>query len=591
MYLSPLISRFAQTLKNAATVLVLFVGFPLIGATETETAPGIVDLPKFEVTERRILPPLERWHYLSIPGYEILSNASSGITTRFVKDFYLLQQVARILVPQAKATRSLPTYIVLCAKGQALTYFMPDDPDSAFAQTGSLFVADSERTAIVINFSPSSFRLGVDEFSLDDEWDSPLASSLAANDPFRFFYREYFRSLVRDSMGANTPRWLEEGMTRLFSDVEFSTQHVKFAHLDNSPGFGFRAPDIPSVGVNSAIDTSPRRAAPSGRALMPSGEFFVIDRTSVLIGTELATYLDQTYLFTHMCLYGRNQRYQDAYFKLALRAQQGPITEEVFREYFKMSFADLGVEMRGYSNFTDYKEQNLKLKEQDRLAEAPPFTLRDATDAESGRIAGEVLRLSGHQDASLNWLIAPYIRGDRSPDLLAALGLAELSAAHTARARKFLEAAVAEKTTRTRAYLELGKLRFDEVRAKAATEKRAIDRAEIEFVTRPLDAALTHPPSMVEVYDTLARVWIESPVAPTAQQYAVLLDGARRYPRNFTLIHNAAAVGVKHAYVKECRPLVAHGLKFSPANARDAFKRLEAALPPEAASIQPAVTR
>ena len=58
-------------------------------------------------------------------------------------------------------------------------------------------------------------------------------------------------------------------------------------------------------------------------------------------------------------------------------------------------------------------------------------------------------------EASHLHLIAPYLRGSRDPQLLAALGLEERAAGHDERARQFLEAAVAAKTTRARAYLDL----------------------------------------------------------------------------------------------------------------------------------------
>ena len=62
--------------------------------------------------------------------------------------------------------------------------------------------------------------------------------------------------------------------------------------------------------------------------------------------------------------------------------------------------------------------------------------------------------------------IAPYVRGERDPRLLAALGLDEKLAGHDERARKFLEAAAAGIAVRARAWLELARLRFDDAKAK-----------------------------------------------------------------------------------------------------------------------------
>jgi hypothetical protein len=373
------------------------------------------------------------------------------------------------------------------------------------------------------------------------------------------------------------------------------------------PGFGFsRGGDVSGFGASNfgggrgSFDGMPTfsetgRAGPYngsvGRALIPLDKFFAVDRNTPP-SEDLGDYANQAYLFTHMCLYGVGQRYQQAYYKLALRAQQGPITEEIFRECFNKSYRAIGIEMRGYTTFTDYRQQNFNAKKGSRLAEAPPFTLRQATDAESGRIAGEVLRLAGHEAGALNRLIAPYIRGDRTPDLLAALGLAELSANNTARARKFLEAAAVAKTTRPRAYLELSKLRLNEAKAKAASENRPLTDKETAFVLEPLQVGLTYPPAMADLYDNLARIWIESPTTISPQQYQVLLTGAYRNPRNISLVYNVAAAGVTHGYVKECRPLVAYGLKVSPTpKAREAFTQLASALPPENPNAAPTLVR
>lgn len=48
----------------------------------------IIELPKFEVTDSRVLPAPEKWRYAAIPGFEVLSSISVRATTRFVKDFF-----------------------------------------------------------------------------------------------------------------------------------------------------------------------------------------------------------------------------------------------------------------------------------------------------------------------------------------------------------------------------------------------------------------------------------------------------------------------------------------------------------------------
>jgi hypothetical protein len=67
----------------------------------------IVELPKFEVTDSRLLPPPEKWLYAEIPGFEILSSLSKRATQRFVHDFLLLQEAMNVIMPGLCATLRL----------------------------------------------------------------------------------------------------------------------------------------------------------------------------------------------------------------------------------------------------------------------------------------------------------------------------------------------------------------------------------------------------------------------------------------------------------------------------------------------------
>src|SRR5258708_17918362 len=101
----------------------------------------------------------------------------------------------------------------------------------------------------------------------------------------------------------------------------------------------------------------------------------------------------------------------------------------------------MGLELRGYVGFTNYTATQYKAKKGQELPEPPAVELHAASDADVGRIKGEVLRLGSHGEAAHNALIAPYIRGERDPRLLASLALDEHAARHDERATQFLEAA------------------------------------------------------------------------------------------------------------------------------------------------------
>ncbi|MEY2878153.1 MAG: hypothetical protein RLZZ15_533, partial [Verrucomicrobiota bacterium] len=364
----------------------------LFAAEPAPLAPGIVELPKFEVTDSRVLPPPEKWHYASIPGFEILSNTSERETKRFVNDFLLLQSAIGELMPGlSKVNVAVPTSLILCGRGNSFNRFMPADRGDDLYNTNALFFDDPERGAIVIDFALGELRLDGD--------------NVLESDPYRGFYKEYFRHLIRTQMGGKPPLWFEEGLVAMFSAIDFNKKWVTFGQI----GDGF--------GGGKDSDFTHLLAQ---HALMPLPEMF--SRTTV---TTDHYWSAQCYAFVHMCLYGRNQKFQKGFLQFLTKLGPDGPTEELFKECFKKSYKDMVLELRGYLGFTDHKYIQLTAKKGQALPDPPPFTLRAATEAESGRLVGGALRLGGHGPEAHLALIAPYIRGERDPQLLAALGLDE----------------------------------------------------------------------------------------------------------------------------------------------------------------------
>lgn len=545
----------------------------------------VVVLPKYEVKTERVLPPLEKWQYVSVPGFEILSNISRKNTERFVRDFYLLQQVARILLPAVKEQSSLPAYIVLCGYRKDFENFVPKDGRDPLDPVTSSLLGDGERNAMVVDLVSAGNR------ELSDG---------AGDGTFRRFYLQYFRSLIRRSSGGKLPYWMEEGIVQLFAATEFSNKEIKFARLDGesvsantddilgSSNSAARAPGDQGVPDKAADDNTGYMGKPGDflayfkrSGLIPLKEFFAVTR-DVPTGKRPVGYESQAYLFTHMCLYGRGQQYSNAFFQLAQQASVGAVTEEFFKKCFGMSFNSMGVEMRTYLNFTDYKAIEMTAKKQSQgLMEAPVFTTREASDAESSRIVGEVLRMGGQREAAVNRLVAPYVRGQYDADLLAALGLAELEAGHAGRARKFLDEAIKVKTTRTRAYLEIGKLRATEITAKAEAERRPLTAQEAQFIQEPLYEGLKHPPSMPALCAFLARTWLISPVLPSRAQFDELVVLGQAHYTDLGLVYRVAELGIKCDRAEISRQFTAFGIANSrDENSKARFEALSRTLPP-----------
>lgn len=530
-------------------------------AAESPVVGGpIIELPKFEVTDSRLLPPPESWHYAEIPGFEILSRISERETRRFVRDFLLLQEVIQEIMPALLRGQSpVPTALILCGgRGKGFDEFLPKDQQIERYGKNSLFFPTPERSAIVIDFA-------LDELQVDG------GSTRLEADPYRAFYAAYFRYLIRRQVGEKAPPWFEEGLVQLFAATEFDRRTITFAQI----GDGFGAEKIGDF--NRML---------SQRAIMPFGQMLAREGPR----NRSPFWAAQCYAFVHYCLYGHGQKNQAPFVRYVQRLTDEEPTEALFKECFKKSYNQFATELRGYVDFTAHKKIEFRAKKgQPGLPEPPPVALRPAADHEVGRIKGEVLRLAGHGVDAHNALIAPYVRGERDPRLLAALGLDEKQSGNDERARKFLEAAANGNVQRARAYLELGKLRLAEVRAKPAGAGARLSEAQVTHVLTPLFIARKQPPPLAEVYALIAETWDLSVVPPLQEHFAVVLEGVRLFPRDTALLLQATLLAARRGFPAEAKALAERGVKIAAGTAdQDRFQMMAAAFERDADPNAPA---
>ena len=520
----------------------------LASARAAETAPApsgiVIELPKFEVTDSRLLPPPESWHYAEIPGFEILSRISERETKRFVRDFLLLQSVINEIMPVLlRGQTPVPTALILCGgRGKGFDEFLPADQSDERYGKNSLFFATPERSAMVIDFA-------LPELQLQDD-------TRIEADPYRAFYAAYFRFLIRKQLGEKAPPWFEEGLVQLFAATEFDRRTITFAQI----GDGFGAEKIGDF--NRMLHR---------RAIMPFGQMLAREGPR----NRSTFWSAQCYAFVHYCLYGWGQKNQAPFLRYVQRVSDEEPTEQVFKECFKKSYKEFATELRGYVDFTAHKKIEFRAKKGQELPEPPAVALRPAADHEVGRIKGEVLRLAGHGVAARNALIAPYVRGERDARLLAALGLDEKQSGHDERARKFLEAAAAARVQRARAYLELGRLRLEAARANP---NGRLNEAQVTQVLTPLFTARQQPPPLAEVYGLIAETWSLSETPPLAEHLGVVVEGVRLFPRDTALLMQATLLAAKRGFPAEARALAERGVKIAtePAD-QDRFRMIAAA--------------
>jgi hypothetical protein len=602
--MKPLVAFVALTLA--------WSGLALRAQDKPVSGEPAVELPKFVVTDNRELPPPESWRYGTMSGFEVLSNASVKGTQRLLRDFDMFRQALSLIWPMPQRI-SQPTALIICGKGAKFDKFIPVptggiSTDTAFA---SLFLKKGTQTAIVIDLESTTLNV------LDLANDSAgTDNSLISVEHDKQLYREYVRYLL-SSNEPRLPAWFEEGLSQIIMRMQVDRRYIEFAKLEDPNTISAQAAMVAQLNeLNAASggedgDAATLAGAPAEdrdfpaalrrRALLPLQKFFEVQHGSPEATNTLGNnrWGKQAYAFVHMCLYGYKGKYQKQFMTFLQRSAREPVTETMFKECFRfskgkakdgtetfreMSYKDMLMELRSYCDFTVYEAKLFKATGKEDLVIPPkPLELRDATQSEVGRIKGEALVLGGHDKPARTELIAPYLRGERDADLLAALGLYERAHDEPERGRKFLEAAFtgASRTKRPDAGLELARLRYADALAKPAGAGGRLSAAQTTAILEPLLAVRQSPPHMPALYDLVADTWSRSEATPKLDDTKVMIDGAMLFPTRMKLVFVAAGFAAQVNEVQAAHALADHGIKYAPEGpARKRFEDLKATFPP-----------
>jgi len=578
-----------------STLLLLGVaaGSPCLRAQDVLAAGAagpVVELPKFVVTDTRELPPPEAWRYAEIPGFEILTNASDKATRRLIKDFEQFKEALALVWPIPNKSRG-PTALILCGRGGKFDGFVPAGKTGADRALASLFLKSREQTAIVIDLQSTTLSILATDTTNDAA--TGTDSNYLSVDHDKQLYREYVHFLLSQSE-PRLPAWLEEGMAQIIMAMKVEPKYISFGKLEDPNTISAQAGAVRDLNALSATDDpdgiqlagAPAEdrdfnAALQRRALVPFPKFFAVSADSPEAINPLGNnvWAKQSYAFVHMCLYGRGKRYQKPFITFLSRLGKEPVSEELFKECFKMDYKKMLMELRSYVDFCDYQHQEFVLKGAG-LGSGTPLALRDATQSEVGRIKGEAFAMGGHQAKAKAELTAPYIRGEREPLLLAALGHYERANGEEARARKFFEAATAAKVARPRPYLELARFRYADALAKPAAGE-LLSAEQVSAVVTPLLVARMQPPSLPEVYELMTDAWTRSAVPPKREDVLLVIEGVRLFPGHLRMLFLAANLSSQAGMLDVAHAFADHGIKVAPdAKGRAKFETFKASLSP-----------
>jgi hypothetical protein len=510
-------------------------------------ADPVVELPAYVVADSRLLPPPENWRYGAAPGFEFLSNLSAGATQDRIRDFILFHRAVDLVWPLIRINAQAPAAVVYCAGSDRFAEFAPLGAPRDLSGTISIALQNHEQAAIIVNLAAAESEAGA----------GPALENFA-NRLIRAEYVHFLFSRIEPA----PPPWLAQGLTRLFLKMDYGDGQIRFdasgggADLPRRKALAARLKAAPARPLASWTDDPEIRRARQEGALIPFAAFFLATPPPGADAESGGTAWDrQCYEFIHLCLFAENGRYRKGLAALALAAMRGPITREGFQSCFQLTYEEMQVAL--WANTQSAAEVGVKFPA--AAGDPAHVALRPATDAEAGRIKGDALRLEHRfSDAHLA-LIAPYLRGSRDPQLLAALGQEEAAAGKDERARRFLEAAAAGKTTRARAYVELARLRYAAARAAPAGAGGELSPEQWAPVLASLATARGLRPALRETYELLAAGWRECAVKPTREQLAPVIEGVELFPDDLELVYRAAVLLGDCGLTDAARQLAAYG--------------------------------
>lgn len=548
-------------------------------AQTTEVSGETLRLPDYKIVDNPNLAPVEDWTYTRVGGFEVLSNASDRNTRRLLADFARFTQAMKLVWPAPSQPLASST-LILCGRQAKFDAFAPADAERSEGLTTSIFLKNAEQVAIVIDVETDRIAIN----PADMAGANVTGSAEYEVDHYQLLYREYVRYLISQSQ-VRPPIWVEEGLAQIVMDAEITSTALYYGKIESLKGAvsGGESADSdgtdPTANGDALVGERPFNAVLINRKLMPLEQFFAITADSPEAKNRLGNNLwaKQAYAFVHFCLFGEKLQHKEAFTKFVQRLAREPLSETLFKECFKLSYADMQKQLGGYIRHTRHQYQKYALQKGDSI-DPKSIELRTASPAEIALIKGDALRLAGHHEQAFIAYRSAYLRRAREPALLAGLGLVEKELQHAERSRELLEAAVQTNAPRPSAYVELARLRFEQAANNAASGK--FSAAQVASVLKPLFAARQHPPMIPEAYELIAQTWARSEVAPKPENLAVLDEGIRAFPRRSPLLFNAAQLYQQAGAPQVAASIARLGVRFAGDAATKAkFEQLLATLP------------
>lgn len=520
-----------------------------------------VNLPEFNVVGERELPPPETWYYTRIAGQEVLSSASRTRTADMARDItellHALDLTGTTLLPKPKT----PLRIVIVGRADEFATIAPHALESGEIDPESTTLGGPESPILVINATARAFDALDTPDSPDEEpgTETGKTPAMRAANAIRHLQISYFRAVLAQQRPV-LPPWFIEGLAQVLAWVRITENSVTLGFIEDPNKTGQvggidRAPGRRAMTDVSHESTALRdslafdldfNAALAHSALLPMPELFTGDLRSfpgTANSARLVRWQKQCHAFVHWGLFGDYGKNQKQFLAFMQRLQTEPLTEKLFQENFGMNYTSALAALRTHVEMTRVTVVGVKADKGQKLPPAPSVEVREATPLEVARLKSILYTAGGQPEKAREELILAYRRGERSPDLVAELGQAELALGKRDRAAYYLTLATKAKTTRTRAYLTLARLRLEDWLAKPQGKEGKLSYEQLLGVLEPLLLARSQAPRTPEIYRVFAEAWTraDSPVPP--QHLALVDEGVALFPDDGALREARARLG------------------------------------------------
>lgn len=475
---------------------------------EPTSSESVVVLPPLTVSDGGT--PLQ-WRYLELPGLEILSVCDESTAIEFAQRLRRLDDLlAFILPPRFTAKMSVPEMMILL------------DQKTGQARSKEVLVEMQSKGAGRVRFLPN---LRVIDFDA-----TAVFAIVQPNTSAAFTYASERIAFLLERRVPHLPGWFIEGMLGFYQQLELRD----------------RAIEIRPVKWLSALESAAIKLDPDRpRTLLPLEEMFSGQRVRNDLPGELDDiWRAQCTLFVRWALVHEDGAHREALWNFVEDCGKKAPDEDSFRKHFGLGYADARDRLSDYLSDDAHDIMALPVPPTPRLR----LRFREATDLEIARIRGDWERMEiGYVRAKAPTYADKYIeqarrtltraheKGERDPRLFALLGLTEIDAGNAHGAKPYLEYAVQNSVVRPRAYYELARLRFEEFTTENGPEKK-FTAAQTTEIMAPLLAVRRQEPPLPQVYALLINTLAHSEAPPTAEQLAVLHQGALKFPKITDLV-------------------------------------------------------